>query len=74
MKAHDWLIAIMVVIFLFLPLALPYVFQFDYWAQSTIAWIIHAVIGVILAAYVFYRFLRTRRSLLKEIDEKEADS
>lgn len=42
-------------------LSWPYHRATDYWAESTVAWVIYFVVGFVLAVYIFYAFLRSLR-------------
>ncbi|MGP1682423.1 MAG: hypothetical protein ACTS8S_08880 [Giesbergeria sp.] len=48
-----------------LLLSWPYMRDFEYWAESRIAWLIYFVVGFVLAVYVFYVFLRVTRTLFE---------
>lgn len=74
MKKQDRLIAVLVVLLLFLPLALPYVFQTDFWAASTIAWLVYLLVGFGLAVYVFYRFLQVRQRMAQDAGQGKEES
>lgn len=73
MKKQHLSIAILVVLLLFIPLALPYQFAFSYWAESTWFWIVSFLIGAAAAIYVFFVFLEICQQLLSESEEGKED-
>lgn len=70
MRRHDLVIAILVVIF-FILLALPYQFEYNSTSESPFLWAAYFIVGGILAVYVFYIFLQTRRRLVNEGEGKK---
>lgn len=70
MKTHDGVIAILAIL-IFILMSLPYQFEFNYWAEAPLLWAAYFVAGGILAVYIFYLFLQTRRDLLSEEEDKK---
>jgi hypothetical protein len=68
------LIASLVVILLFVRLAVPYWFEFSYWAEAPLAWAAYFVMGTILMVYVFYALLQVWRRLIAENEGKDRDA
>lgn len=48
-----------------LVLSWPYWRDFEYWAESPLAWLIYFVVGYLLAVYVFYIFMGATRTLFE---------
>ncbi|HRN61166.1 MAG TPA: hypothetical protein PK743_11140 [Luteimonas sp.] len=48
-----------------LLLSWPYWRDFEYWAESPIAWQVYFVVGFLLAVYVFMVFIRSLRTLFE---------
>lgn len=71
MRAHDLVIALLVALG-FVLLSIPYQFAFDHWSESPALWVAYFVVGAVLAAYVFYAFLQSRRRLAQS-EESQAD-
>ena len=44
-------------------LSWPYFRDFEYFAESQVAWILYFVVGFVLAVYVFYVFLQATHTL-----------
>lgn len=56
-----------------LLLSWPFWRDFEYWAESQIAWLIYFTVGFVLAVYVFYVFIGSLRMLFQhDADEKRA--
>lgn len=72
MRRHDLVIAILVVIF-FVLLALPYQFEYNSLSESPLLWVGYFVVGGILAVYIFYIFLQTRRRLVSKNEGKQEE-
>jgi Ca2+/H+ antiporter len=72
MRRHDFIIAILVVLF-FVLLSLPYQFEYNYSSESPFLWVAYFIMGGILAVYVFYIFLQTRRHLVNEDEGKKEE-
>lgn len=65
MNIHDLMVAILVTLF-FVLLAIPYQFEFSYWAQTPFLWAIYFLVGAALMIYIFYIFLQDWRHLIQE--------
>lgn len=48
-----------------LLLSWPYWRDYEYWAESPLAWLIYFVVGFLLSVYVFYVFLGATRTLFE---------
>lgn len=62
-KAHDLVIAVLLVL-LFGLLSLPVQLGLTYWGDSVVLWAVYALVGMALAVYVLFAFLRSARRLL----------
>jgi len=68
MNAHDLVVAFLVTLF-FILLAVPYQFEFNYWAETPFLWVMYFLVGAALMVYIFYIFLQEWRYLIQEGDE-----
>lgn len=68
MNLHDMVVAILVTLF-FVLVAIPYQFEFSYWAETPLLWGAYFLIGYILVVYIFYIFLQDWRHLIQEGEE-----
>lgn len=48
-----------------LLLSWPYFRDFEYFAESRLAWLAYFVVGFVLAVYVFYAFLQATHTLFE---------
>ncbi len=62
-KAHDLVIAVLLVL-LFGLMSLPVQLGLTYWGDSLVLWAVYALLGMVLAVYVLFVFLRSARRLL----------
>lgn len=69
MNLHDLMVAILVTFF-FVLLAIPYQFEFSYWAETPFLWIMYFLVGAALIVYIFYIFLQEWRYLIQEGEDK----
>ena len=55
-------------------LSWPFWRDFGYWAESPTAWKVYSAVGFVLAAYVFYAFLGSMRTLFEHDEIERADA
>ncbi len=55
-------------------LSWPFWRDFEYWAESHVAWWIYFVLGFVLAVYVFYVFIGSLHILFLHGDEEAASA
>ena len=56
-------------------LSWPFWRDYEYWAESQLAWAIYFVVGFVLSVYVFYVFIGSTRILfIHDAEEKTATS
>ncbi len=65
MNHHDLVVAILVTLF-FVLLAIPYQFEFSYWAETPLLWAMYFLVATALIVYIFYIFLQEWRYLIQE--------
>ncbi len=65
-------VSILVVLF-FILLSLPYQIELIYWAETLIAWVSYLILGLILAAYVVYTYVQSRRHIMNEPGKEPTD-
>ncbi len=68
MRTNDLVIAV-VIVFVFALIAVPYQLVSSYWADSPLAWIAYAILGLAVAVYIAYAFLRARRHLMTDAEK-----
>ena len=57
-----------------LLLSWPFWRNFEYWAESHLAWLIYFVTGFVIAVYVFYVFIGSLRILFVHDTQEQADT
>ena len=69
---HDLVVSLLATL-AFLALSVPAWWEFSYWAERPLLWVVYLVVGPAMAFYVTFVFLRAVRILLRHGDAAPGD-
>ncbi len=71
-RITDLVISVLSTVVAFL-LSWPFWRDFEYWAESRLAWWVYFVVGFVLTVYVFYVFIGSLRILFTHAADEAAE-